>query len=202
MFPAGDSGLRHAERIECPGLFSRWRFDGIACLLGNILIFQLVSAACSKRLRMPRVWWSECKQRGGSQTTRNPEGWQMKTKNIIRIGVVAVGLGAALVMTSSVKAQEIENTAWADGPNVAAFEQPAPVAATSFSNAAVTPVQAAELDAAANSARKPVQAGFVYSSPTFRWALWFASGFVAMFVVPVVLKSKRENRTANERTRA
>jgi hypothetical protein len=126
----------------------------------------------------------------------------MKTKNIIRIGVIAVGLGAALVMTSSVKAQEIENTAWADGPNVAAFEQPAPVAATSFSTAAVTPVQATELDAAPNPIARPVQAGFVHSSPTFKWAMWFATGFIAMFVGPIALRSKRENVTANDRTRA
>jgi len=52
----------------------------------------------------------------------------MKLHKIFRMPAVGVGIVAALFLASSAPAQEIENTRWNEGPNVAAFEQPAPAA--------------------------------------------------------------------------
>lgn len=52
----------------------------------------------------------------------------MKLHKIFRMQAVGMGIVAALFLASSAPAQEIENTRWNEGPNVAAFEQPAPAA--------------------------------------------------------------------------
>jgi hypothetical protein len=52
----------------------------------------------------------------------------MKLHRIFRMQAVGMGMVAALFLASSTPAQEIENTRWNEGPNVAAFEQPAPAA--------------------------------------------------------------------------
>ncbi len=50
----------------------------------------------------------------------------MKIQNMIRMNVLVLGAGAILFFTASVQSQEIENTAWHDGPSVSASSQPAP----------------------------------------------------------------------------
>jgi hypothetical protein len=52
----------------------------------------------------------------------------MKLHKIFRVQAIGMGIVAALFFASSAPAQEIENTRWNEGPNVAAFEQPAPAA--------------------------------------------------------------------------
>jgi hypothetical protein len=54
----------------------------------------------------------------------------MKLQNIFRMQVMVVGFGAALLLASSARAQEIENTNWADSSSTvsAAQEAPAPTA--------------------------------------------------------------------------
>jgi hypothetical protein len=52
----------------------------------------------------------------------------MKLHKIFRMQAVGMGIVAALFLASSAPAQEIENTRWNEGPNVAAFDQPAPAA--------------------------------------------------------------------------
>ena len=49
-------------------------------------------------------------------------------QKIFRMQAVVIGCVAAMFLASSAPAQEIENTRWNEGPNVAAFEQPAPAA--------------------------------------------------------------------------
>lgn len=53
----------------------------------------------------------------------------MEFKNKIRLSLVAAGLAAALVFCASTKAQEITNSRFSDGPNVAAFDSGASQAA-------------------------------------------------------------------------
>jgi hypothetical protein len=50
----------------------------------------------------------------------------MEFRKMVRWQVVLAGLGAALLFTPVVKSQEITNTAFDDGPNVARFSEPAP----------------------------------------------------------------------------
>src|SRR5260370_4378114 len=62
----------------------------------------------------------------------------MKLHRIFRMQAVVMGIVAALFLASSAPAQEIENTRWNEGPNVAAFEHPAP-AANSLKTSVVNP---------------------------------------------------------------
>lgn len=48
----------------------------------------------------------------------------MKVRNILRMQAIVIGFGAALLLASSAPAQEIVNTEFNDGPNVASFDQP------------------------------------------------------------------------------
>jgi hypothetical protein len=48
----------------------------------------------------------------------------MKVRNILRTLAIVIGFGAALLLASSAPAQEIVNTEFNDGPNVASFDQP------------------------------------------------------------------------------
>jgi len=48
----------------------------------------------------------------------------MKMQNMIRMQVVMIGLGAALLFASKAQAQEIVNTEFNDGPYVTAYDQP------------------------------------------------------------------------------
>jgi 4-hydroxyphenylpyruvate dioxygenase-like putative hemolysin len=49
-------------------------------------------------------------------------------RKIMRMQVVVAGLGMALMFAGATKAQEIVNTKFDDGPNVAAMTQPQPTA--------------------------------------------------------------------------
>jgi len=96
----------------------------------------------------------------------------MKLHKIFRMQAVGMGIVAALFLASSAPAQEIENTRWNEGPNVAAFGQPAPAAnglktsavnpSSSSSNAAVIakPVAAQE---SVVSPLRPVQGVIAFS---------------------------------------
>ena|SRR5215472_3276403 len=48
---------------------------------------------------------------------------------VLRVQMMVAGLGMALFCAGTTKAQEIVNTSFDDGPNVAAFAQPAATAA-------------------------------------------------------------------------
>jgi hypothetical protein len=75
----------------------------------------------------------------------------MEFKNKIRVSLVTAGLGAALLFCSCTKAQEITNTRFSDGPNVAAFESGTAQAAanSSVSPAASSSQTGGAMDAAA-----------------------------------------------------
>jgi hypothetical protein len=86
----------------------------------------------------------------------------MKIQNRLRMQAVILGVGAALLLASSVRAQEIENTSFDDGPNVIAFEQqqaPAPTATNQAAAAINSTTTAAPIltQEAAVSALAPVQ---------------------------------------------
>ncbi|HVM74793.1 MAG TPA: hypothetical protein VMT75_04060 [Candidatus Saccharimonadales bacterium] len=68
----------------------------------------------------------------------------MKTRKLVRWQLMLAGLAAALYFTPVAQSQEISNTAFPDGPNVATFAQ---VEAAQRSAQAV-PAQAAALSAA------------------------------------------------------
>jgi hypothetical protein len=123
----------------------------------------------------------------------------MKIQNIIRTSAFAVGIAAAaLFLASSVRAQEIVNTEFSDGPNVAPFPQPA--------NAAVTaPVSAESTAADANTAVPPVvtistpvvteQALVSLENSAERWlivSLMFGGAMLAVYAIAEVRRANRE----------
>jgi hypothetical protein len=123
----------------------------------------------------------------------------MKMQNIIRMQAMVMGFGAALVLASAVHAQEIVNTEFNDGPNVAAFQQPAdtpavtatPAAAASShavtpSGAVATPVVTeAALDSFEGSAR--------------RWLVASVFFGIAMLTVYALAEIRRSTRKLTER---
>lgn len=113
----------------------------------------------------------------------------MKIQNIIRIQAMVLGVGAALLLAGSVRAQEIENTTFNDGPNMVAFEQQAPASpATSSTVAAVAaPVVTGE---AAVATLAPVQVSLFA----------FLVICIGLYAAHGVVEAKRLRRNLSART--
>ena len=136
----------------------------------------------------------------------------MKFQKMLRTQMIITGLGAALRCAGSVKAQEITNTEFNDGPSVTAFAQPTPPVSAQVTPAS-TPVmneyQAMRAVAAISLPVVPEDGTLVASSEFERWAvagiLFIALG-VIMFYCAAELNAlaelKRANRSLRERTAA
>lgn len=125
----------------------------------------------------------------------------MKIQNIIRTSTIAVGIAAgALFLASSVRAQEIVNTEFSDGPNVASFSQPA-----ASNAAAAQPLSAESTAADANTAVPPAmtistpvvseQALVSFENSAERWlivSLMFGGAMLAVYAVAEVRRANRE----------
>jgi hypothetical protein len=122
----------------------------------------------------------------------------MKFPTMIRIGVLVIGLGAALTLTSSVRAQEIENKVWADGPNVVPFEQ-----AATAKISAVKPVAATTVKPGAKTipAAAPQQASVFQQSPAMVWLFPMVVICMALVTIPALVKSKSAARLHGEKLR-
>jgi hypothetical protein len=74
----------------------------------------------------------------------------MKIENILRTQAIVIGLGAALLLTSPAKSQEIVNTEFPDGPYVASFAQP--MSTTAAASATAAPASTTTADTSAEAA--------------------------------------------------
>jgi hypothetical protein len=109
----------------------------------------------------------------------------MKMQNILRIQAITFGLGAALLFTAPVKAQEIVNTEFPDGPYVTNFAQPT---TNTAQTAAVTPVSnnANAAPAMTASAAQVVNEDLAsISKPTESWLLASLPFALALLVVSI-----------------
>lgn len=134
----------------------------------------------------------------------------MTFAKMLRTQLIIAGFGAALVMASSVKAQEITNTEFSDGPFVVAFAQQAqPVSAQA--TPAVAPVmtepQALQAMAAVSMPVIPDGVTVLASSDLERWAvagiLFIALTVIAFYCVSelnALVALKRANRNLRART--
>ena len=124
----------------------------------------------------------------------------MKIQSIIRTSTIAVGIAAAaLFLASSVHAQEIVNTEFSDGPNVAAFPQPSTTTA-----AATSPLSAESTTADANTAVPPAmtistpvvteEAMVSFENSAERWLMVSSVFGLAMLAVYAVAELRRANR--------
>ena len=135
----------------------------------------------------------------------------MRLQKILRTQMIITGLGAALLFAGSVKAQEITNTEFSDGPNVTAFAQP-----TQSISAQVTPASTPVMNEnqamnAVATISMPVVSddGTLASSEIERWAvagILLVALVVILFYCAAELSAladlKRANRSLRARTAA
>lgn len=135
----------------------------------------------------------------------------MRFQKMLRTQMIITGLGAALLFAGSVKAQEITNTEFSDGPNVTAFAQP-----TQSISAQVTPASTPVMNEyqamnAVATISMPVASddGTLASSEIERWAvagILFVALVVILFYCASELSAlaelKRANRSLRSRTAA
>jgi hypothetical protein len=120
----------------------------------------------------------------------------MKSKNVLRTPLLAFGLGAALLLAGSVKAQEIVNTEFEDGPKVVPFSQPVYLQATPV----MTESQAIQAMGVISGPAIP-DADRIQSSVLQRWLaalLLVVAGLLAMFILvelSMLAELKRARRT-------
>lgn len=118
----------------------------------------------------------------------------MKAMTIIRMQVIAIGMGAALACTASVKAQEITNTVWPN-PNAVAASQAqtakAEVAKADATAKVATPVKA-EASVMASGVSISREDGWLIGS------LAVCVAGLALYALPI---SKRERSAREKRQR-
>ena len=120
----------------------------------------------------------------------------MKVQNVLRTPLLAFGLGAALLLVGSAKAQEIVNTEFEDGPYVAPFSQPVYLEATPV----MTESQAIQAMGVISSPAIP-DADRMQAPVLERWLvalLLVVAGLLAMFILvelSMLAELKRARRT-------
>ena len=130
----------------------------------------------------------------------------MRFQKILRTQMIITGLGAALLFAGTVKAQEITNTEFNDGPYVTAFAQPASVSAQ-VTPASIPVMNEFEARSAVATISMPVVSddGTLASSAVERWAvagILFVAVVVILFYCAAELNALAELKRANHNLRA
>ena len=134
----------------------------------------------------------------------------MRFQKMLRTQMIIAGLGAALLFAGSVKAQEITNTEFSDGPYVTAFAKPTAAVSAQVTPAS-TPVINEDQATSAAMISMPVVSdnGTLASSEFERWAvagILFVGLVVILFYCAAELSAlaelKRANRSLRTRTAA
>ena len=116
----------------------------------------------------------------------------MKIQNIIRMQAMVIGIGVAMMLATAAHAQEIDNTVWNDGPNVAPFAQPAPAANNDLNlTAAVTPE--ANSAAVTTDANATNEAGVSQWSPVGGWLIGSLLVCIGLVQLREFAKANRSN---------
>ena len=130
----------------------------------------------------------------------------MKLRNLIRLNAVVIGIAAALFFTSSVRAQEIENTTWTDTPNTVAFLQAAPQPAT---QSATQPADTTATDSLAISSSAVVsKPAAAREAAVTQWAaveIWILCSLlicIAIVALYALIEARRVNREFQARFKA
>jgi hypothetical protein len=131
----------------------------------------------------------------------------MTFQKMLRTQLIVAGFGAALVLASSAKAQEITNTEFSDGPYVAAFAQPVVAHATPASTPVMTEPQAMEAIAAITAPVFADEETLVAASSVERWIVvglllvaFIVIGFYCLAELNALTELKRANRNLRART--
>ncbi|HEY6129935.1 MAG TPA: hypothetical protein VIW23_17315 [Candidatus Acidoferrum sp.] len=123
----------------------------------------------------------------------------MKIKNMIRMAAVVIGFAGALLLTSSVQAQEITNVEFPDSSGATSAFQAAPATAA---NSANTAAANAQMMNAATTASKSmdVQVAAVSQIPAGAWPVALLLIGIAGIALYARADAKRANRTFTSRT--
>jgi hypothetical protein len=113
----------------------------------------------------------------------------MKLRNLFRMYVMVIGFGAALMLGSPARAQELENTTWDDGPGVVPFAQQA------SAQAVATPINSDfVIPAAAITEPVVIQASVLsQSSPANEWVIGALLVCTALVVLYAMTETRRRN---------
>jgi predicted metal-binding membrane protein len=130
----------------------------------------------------------------------------MRFQKMLRTQMLITGLGAALLFAGSVKAQEITNTEFNDGPYVTAFTQPTQSVSAQVTPAS-TPVMNEYQAMSAATISMPVVSndGTLASSEIERWAvagILFVGLVLILFYCAAELSALAELKRANHSLRA
>ena len=130
----------------------------------------------------------------------------MRFQRMLRTQMLITGLGAALLFAGSVKAQEITNTEFNDGPYVTAFTQPTQSVSAQVTPAS-TPVMNEYQAMSAATISMPVVSndGTLASSEIERWAvagILFVGLVLILFYCAAELSALAELKRANHSLRA
>jgi hypothetical protein len=115
-------------------------------------------------------------------------GWQMKIQNILRTHVIVMGFAAACLLAGGARAQEIDNTVWADSSNVETFPQAAAAAVANDLNAMAR--NSVQTDTAAVIALPSVSNEAVVTGGFAREGWVIAASITLMAPLAVLLLSK------------
>jgi hypothetical protein len=128
----------------------------------------------------------------------------MKLNTTIRKGLVIAGFAAFALLPATMRAQEITNTEFSDGPNVTALAQPAvaPQADATMTYTIPAPQAMMATSVVASSAVDPQQAELV-SLPSVSTDEWIIAGLAtcaAMIVLLAVAEVRRAQRNSSRGT--
>jgi len=131
----------------------------------------------------------------------------MRFQKILRTQMIITGLGAALLFAGTVKAQEITNTEFNDGPYVTAFAEPTQSVSAQVTPASTPVMNEFEAKSAVATISMPVVSddGTLASSEVERWAvagILFAAVVVILFYGAAELSALAELKRANHNLRA
>jgi cytochrome c-type biogenesis protein CcmH/NrfG len=124
----------------------------------------------------------------------------MKIQNILRTNVVVIGFAAAFLLAGGARAQEIDNTVWADSSNVEPFPQPASLAVANELNTVAEPSVQAET--AAVIAQPIVNNEAIVSGGTAKEGWVIAMSIMLMAPLGVLLLAKVRRAKPSVNTRA
>ena len=115
----------------------------------------------------------------------------MKFQKMFRMQMMLVGLAAAFFFAGTVRAQEITNTEFNDGPNVVSLAQPAAADQATYALPSSQAIQASESVAAASAA--PQQASVTVPSPS-AWVTFLLTLGVGLLALYTLIAADRASR--------
>jgi hypothetical protein len=126
----------------------------------------------------------------------------MKLQKILRTQAIVIGLGAALFLAGSVKAQDIENTVWAESTIAAPSTQAATCATANNEDAATADIYAmnfASVDATPLATEASVTTQPSQWTPSEAWLLASLLVCTALVSLYALVEAKRANRNLANR---